>query len=224
MATTSNFGWTTPDNSAAVKDGASAIRSLGTAVDTTLVDLKGGTTGQTLSKATNADMDFVWTTAASGGMTLLSTTALSGTSTTVSGISQSYTNLLVQVEGAVTAASSPIYLRFNGITSTSYKLSDITVAGSTSWGTSTSQTRCNTRCYTNTVTNSNILDMTVPNYSNTDMIKRFSWSDMSNQYSQMVIGYLVVSGLSAAITSVTVGDVDDQTLTGGTIKIYGANL
>jgi hypothetical protein len=36
MATTTNFGWTTPDDSSAVKDGASAIRSLGTAVDTTM--------------------------------------------------------------------------------------------------------------------------------------------------------------------------------------------
>jgi hypothetical protein len=36
MATTTNFGWTTPDDSAAVKDGAAAIRSLGTAVDTTM--------------------------------------------------------------------------------------------------------------------------------------------------------------------------------------------
>jgi len=36
MATTSNYGWTTPDDTALVKDGASAIRSLGTAIDTSL--------------------------------------------------------------------------------------------------------------------------------------------------------------------------------------------
>ena len=35
MATTTNYGWTTPDNTAYVKDGAAAIRSLGSAVDTT---------------------------------------------------------------------------------------------------------------------------------------------------------------------------------------------
>ena len=33
MATTTNYGWTTPDDTALVKDGASAIRSLGTAID-----------------------------------------------------------------------------------------------------------------------------------------------------------------------------------------------
>lgn len=36
MATTTNFGWTTPDNTAYVKDGASAIRTLGSSVDTTV--------------------------------------------------------------------------------------------------------------------------------------------------------------------------------------------
>jgi hypothetical protein len=36
MATTSIFGWTTPDDTALVKDGASAIRSLGTSVDSNL--------------------------------------------------------------------------------------------------------------------------------------------------------------------------------------------
>ena len=35
MATTTNYGWTTPDDTALVKDGASAIRTLGTAIDTT---------------------------------------------------------------------------------------------------------------------------------------------------------------------------------------------
>jgi hypothetical protein len=60
MATTTNFGWETPDDTDLVKDGALAIRTLGSAIDTSLVDLKGGTTGQVLSKASNTDMDFVW--------------------------------------------------------------------------------------------------------------------------------------------------------------------
>ena len=36
MATTTTFGWTTPDDTALVKDGASAIRSLGSSVDSAL--------------------------------------------------------------------------------------------------------------------------------------------------------------------------------------------
>jgi hypothetical protein len=60
MATTTNFGWETPDDTDLVKDGALAMRTLGNAIDTSLVDLKGGTTGQVLSKTSNTDMDFTW--------------------------------------------------------------------------------------------------------------------------------------------------------------------
>jgi hypothetical protein len=44
MATTTNYGWTTPDNTALVKDGASAIRTLGSSADTTVKNLSPGTT------------------------------------------------------------------------------------------------------------------------------------------------------------------------------------
>ena len=60
MPTTSNFGWTTPADTELVKDGAAAIRTLGNGIDTSLVDLKGGTTGQVLSKNSNTDLDFTW--------------------------------------------------------------------------------------------------------------------------------------------------------------------
>lgn len=43
MATTTNYGWTTPDNTDLVKDGALAIRTLGSAIDTTLFN-SGATT------------------------------------------------------------------------------------------------------------------------------------------------------------------------------------
>jgi len=44
MATTTNYGWTTPDDTSLVKDGASAIRTLGTSVDTTTKNLNPETT------------------------------------------------------------------------------------------------------------------------------------------------------------------------------------
>jgi hypothetical protein len=52
-----------------VKDGATAIEALGDSIDASLVDLKGGTTGQVLSKNSNTDMDFVWVTDAAGDIT-----------------------------------------------------------------------------------------------------------------------------------------------------------
>jgi len=63
MATTTpNFGWPVPTSTDLVKDGATAIEALGDSIDASLLDLKGGTTGQVLSKTTNTDMDFVWVT------------------------------------------------------------------------------------------------------------------------------------------------------------------
>jgi hypothetical protein len=62
MPTTSNFGWTTPADTDLVKDGALAIRTLGNGIDTSMAELKGGTTGQILSKTSNTDMDFTWVT------------------------------------------------------------------------------------------------------------------------------------------------------------------
>lgn len=60
MATSPNFNWPEPDNTDLVKNGALAIRTAVDAIDTSLVDLKGGTTGQVLSKASGTDMDFSW--------------------------------------------------------------------------------------------------------------------------------------------------------------------
>ena len=61
MATTTpNFGWSVPTSTDLVKDGATAIELLGDSIDASLVDLKGGTTGQVLSKASATDMDFSW--------------------------------------------------------------------------------------------------------------------------------------------------------------------
>lgn len=66
MANTTNFGWETPDDTDLVKDGAAAMRTLGNSIDASFVDLKGGTTGQVLAKASNTDLDFTWASDASG--------------------------------------------------------------------------------------------------------------------------------------------------------------
>jgi len=58
--TTTNFGWDIPQSTDLVKDGATAIAALGQDIDTALVDLKGGTTGQVLAKASNTDLDYSW--------------------------------------------------------------------------------------------------------------------------------------------------------------------
>jgi hypothetical protein len=143
MPTTTNYGWTTPADTDLVKDGAAAIRTLGSSIDTTLktqIDaqipdtlltttgdiiyasgastparLPIGTTGQILNVSGGVP---AWTAApSSGGMTLLSTTTLSGTSTTISSISQSYTNLQLIIVGLTSAGNSALSVRPNASTS-----------------------------------------------------------------------------------------------------------
>jgi hypothetical protein len=59
---TSNFNWQMPTASDLVTDLPADFEVFGQAVDTSLADLKGGTTGQVLSKASNTNMDFTWVT------------------------------------------------------------------------------------------------------------------------------------------------------------------
>lgn len=83
MANTTNFGWETPDDTDLVKDGAAAMRTLGNSIDASFVDLKGGTTGQILSKASNTDLDYTWITNDVGDITAVNTNSpLTGGGTT----------------------------------------------------------------------------------------------------------------------------------------------
>jgi hypothetical protein len=69
MATSPLFGWQEPDDTSLVKDGAAAIRTLGNAIDSSMGDLLGGTTGQILAKQSNTNMDFTWVTNDVGDIT-----------------------------------------------------------------------------------------------------------------------------------------------------------
>ena len=136
MATTTNYGWTTPDDTALVKDGAAAIRTLGTAIDTTvfnnasagiaktIVDAKGdiiaATAADTVSRlAVGANNTILtadsttatglkWATpAASGGITLISETTASGLSSlSLSSIPSTYKNLVLTWQGVYISDST----------------------------------------------------------------------------------------------------------------------
>jgi hypothetical protein len=127
MATTTNYGWTTPDDTALVKDGASAIRTLGSSVDTTTKALNPSTTlgdieyrsstantntrlgiGSTGNVLTVAGGVPSWAAPAAGGgsYTLLNTggTALTGASTITVSFS-AYAQIFAYVDSATTGSS-----------------------------------------------------------------------------------------------------------------------
>ena len=136
MATTTNYGWTTPDDTALVKDGASAIRTLGSSVDTTTKALNPSTTlgdieyrsstantntrlgigssGQLLSVSGGVP---AWTTVSTGGMTLINAggTTLTGASVTISSIPQTYNHLQLVIRNFKPATDNQfLNIRING--------------------------------------------------------------------------------------------------------------
>ena len=66
---TNPFSWQMPTPTDLVTDLPADFEVFGQAVATSLADLLGGTTGQVLSKTTNADMDFTWVSANPGDIT-----------------------------------------------------------------------------------------------------------------------------------------------------------
>lgn len=125
MPTTTNYGWTTPADTDLVKDGASAIRTLGTAIDTTvfnnanaaiaktIVDAKGdiiaatgpdavsrlavGTNNQVLAADSSTATGLKWANPAAGAAVLINRTAISAAATTTidSLFSDTYENYII---------------------------------------------------------------------------------------------------------------------------------
>jgi hypothetical protein len=141
MATTTNYGWVTPDDTALVKDGAAAIRTLGSSVDTTTKALNPsttlgdieyrsstantntrlgiGTTGQVLTVSGGVP---AWSTISAGGMTLIQETVASANSAIdFTSISGSYKQLLLVWCGIFQSTSgSEFSIRLNSNSGSMY--------------------------------------------------------------------------------------------------------
>jgi hypothetical protein len=107
---TSNFNWQMPTNTDLVSQLPADFEVFGQAVDTSLADLKGGTTGQVLAKASNADMDFVWSADAAGmtnPMTTTGDTIYSSSGSTPARLGIGSTGNVLTVAGGVPTWAAP---------------------------------------------------------------------------------------------------------------------
>jgi hypothetical protein len=241
MATTTNYSWTTPDDTALVKDGAAAIRSLGTAIDSTvftnagnaiaktIVDAKGdiiaataadtvsrlavGANGTVLTAASGQATGLEWALPASGGMTLLSTTTLSGTSVSITGISGSYNNLLILVNDARTAASTIIRVQINGSTTQS-------VAAGRDTGSGVDYFSTNGEMMSSALSNENFAFVLLNNYAQTTYAKIGSYGSGTNNVGSVVAGTYMYRNTSA-VTSVTITNSTSASFSSGQVLIYG---
>ena len=163
MANTTNYNWSTPDDTALVKDGAAAIRTLGTAIDTTvfnnasagiaktIVDAKGdiiaATAADTVSRLAVGANDTVltadsstatglkWATPASKVVQIVNATY--STATTISAGSTADTGLTASI--TPTSASNKVLVLFSqmaGTDAAGYVNSLLLKRGSTTIGNS----------------------------------------------------------------------------------------
>jgi hypothetical protein len=131
MATTTNYGWTTPDDTALVKDGAAAIRTLGSSVDTTTKALNPSTTlgdieyrsstantntrlgiGSTGNVLTVSGGVPVWAAPAGGGKVLQVVQATYGTATTIA--STTLTDIGLSASITPSSATSKVLVMYSG--------------------------------------------------------------------------------------------------------------
>ena len=243
MATTTNYGWTTPDDTALVKDGASAIRTLGSSVDTTTKNLNPettlgdiayrsstanvktrlaiGSTGQVLTVAGGVPS---WATASSGGETLLSTTTLTGSSVTISSIDQTYKHLQIVIITAYNSTDALCNMRINGITSGTYKWQQVAAILGT--GAGQYGTNADTEMEIGRLGNSNAYNVAmhaeiyIPRYAEAEFTKIY-FNSLS--YESSYYWHLNGSGVQStaqALSSITLFP-STGTFSGGTVYIYG---
>lgn len=242
MPTTTNYGWTTPADTDLVKDGASAIRTLGSGVDTTVKNLNPettlgdisyrsstantntrlaiGTTGQVLTVSGGVP---TWATPSSGGMTSLASGNLSGASVTISSISASYKDLQLIIRNFKPATDGAfIKARLNGDTGTSYYSSG-------TYGSPITDASFNLDFFSVTPTSDNtaangISVCEFPDYSNTTTLKLHRAHTLtynSTNSSNINVSYNnAIFNSTAAISSITLFP-DTGNFTSGTYILYG---
>jgi hypothetical protein len=133
---TSNFNWQMPTPTDLVTDLPADFEVFGQAVDTSMADLLGGTTGQILAKASNSNMDFAWITNDVGDITAVNVTSPitgGGSSGAVTiGINAATTSVVGAVQlSDSTSTTSSVLASTPTATKAAYDLADGAIAKST---------------------------------------------------------------------------------------------
>lgn len=244
MATTTNYSWTTPDDTDLVKDGAAAIRTLGSSIDTTTKNLNPSTTlgdieyrsatantntrlaigsaGQVLTVAAGVPS---WATASSGGMTLISTTTLSGASTTITVAANSYIDLVLQCEAIDCSNDVDVFIQLNGITGATDYLPAVIASNNGSAFSAYGKTN---GIFFNLpsaegfgTANSNFANVQIFNANST--IRKCINVNVASEHSSGRVQSVrnTVNVNATAVISSIVFKVSSNTFDGGTIKLYG---
>jgi hypothetical protein len=133
---TSNFNWQMPTPTDLVTDLPADFEVFGQAVDTSMADLLGGTTGQILAKASNSNMDFAWITNDVGDITAVNVTSPITGGGSAGAVTIGINAATTSVVGAVqlsdsTSTTSSVLASTPTATKAAYDLADAAIAKST---------------------------------------------------------------------------------------------
>lgn len=230
MATTTpNFGWTVPTSTDLVKDGATAIETLGDGIDASFVDLKGGTTGQVLSKASGTDLDFSWTSSG-GAMTSIASGSLSGSSLALTSISGSYKNLVLVLRNYYTGTDFDLNCKINSLTTAGDYSYNLWESATTNGSAAASATYYNSTVFglnNSLIDNSdgdNSLVLTINDYADTTANKIMTAFEMYKRSTgqKTILQSFGSVNTTAAVTAITLTP-SAGTWSAGTYTLYGVN-
>ena len=245
MATTTNYSWTTPDDTDLVKDGAAAIRTLGSSADTTVKNLNPGTTagdidyytsgtakariaigtaGQVLQVNSGATAP-EWATPAGGGFTTLASGTLSGSSVVLSTINQSYQDLRLILQGVtintgdtyITLKINSINTGYNACWALSYQDGGYVGGNSNETVFRIAQDAAQSRTNDNNMYVFNFFDYTSANDTKLGSAHFHLYSGDLRVYTSS----LSVIGVDAAITEITISNNAGNTFSAGSYELIG---